>query len=221
VFLRKEVKAIFMKSAATFVFFLFLNAVLFPLKAQDNGGMQTLAGNINHSGGYGALIFKSSSFKDKSMIFMGGRGVWTINRVFGIGFEGDGIIPINTYEGIDPDGNYNAYLVGGYGGLVLEPIVWSNKLVHITFPVMGGAGWLGYVRDWESTNYHPSESDLYDEDIFWFIEPGASIEVNVTRFFRVDIGVTQRFTQDLQLVNTSSSAFDKTNFSFALKFGSF
>lgn len=192
-----------------------------PLLAQDNGRMQTLAGNIHHSGGYGALIFKSSNFKDKSMVFMGGRGMWTINRVFGIGFEADGIIPINTYEGIDPAGLNNAYLIGGYGGLVLEPIIWSNKLVHITFPVMAGAGWLGYVRDWETKNYHPENSDLYDQDIFWYFEPGVSIEVNVTRFFRADLGVTRRMTQNLELINTNPSAFNKTNISLALKFGSF
>jgi hypothetical protein len=206
----------------TMRFFILLGLCLVTfskLLAQDD--MQILAKDLRHSGGYFALMFKSSSFKDQSFVLMGGRGVWVINRAFGIGFEGNGIIPINSYEGIDPDGINKAILVGGYGGLVLEPILWSNKLVHITFPVSGGAGWLGYLPDWESTNYDPMQNNLYDDDIFWYIEPGASIELNVARFFRIGAGATRRFTQDLDLVNTNPSELDQFNFSLTLKFGSF
>ena len=183
--------------------------------------MQTLSGGLYHSGGYGALVFKYGDFKDQSLIMMGGRGTWVVNRAFGIGIEGNGIIPVHTYEGIDPAGLQPAYLVGGYGGLVLEPILWSNKLVHVTFPVSGGAGWLGYVRDWGSPDYDPVDSDLYDDDIFWYVEPNASIEMNITRFFRVAAGVTARFAEDVELVNTQSSDFNTFNFSLALKFGHF
>ena len=204
-------------------FFILLSFFLLPVlkvNAQDDE-MQTLTKNIHHSGGYSALLFKGSDFKDQPFILMGGRGVWVINRVFGIGFEGNGIVPTNSYDRIDPDGINKAILVGGYGGLVLEPILWSNKLVHITFPVSGGAGWLGYVHDWESSDYDPMKNNLYDDDIFWYIEPGASIELNVARFFRIAAGSTRRFTQDLQLVNTNPLELNKFNFSLTLKFGRF
>jgi hypothetical protein len=210
-----------MKTATPTLFFLLILIPFSFLKAQEDGEMHTLAGSICHSGGYGALLFKSTEFRDKSMVLVGGRGAWVINRVFGIGFEANGVLPINTYEGIDPDGYNNAFLVGGYGGLVLEPVLMSNKLIHVNFPVTAGAGWLGYVRDWEATNYHPGRNDLYDQDIFWYLEPGISIELNVTRFFRADIGVTKRFVQDLQLVDTGSSDLSKPSFSLALKFGRF
>ncbi len=191
------------------------------VEAQDNGGMQTLAGNIHHSGGYGALLFKSSSFMDKPLVLAGGRGMWTIDRIIGLGFEVNGVIPVNTYEGMDPYGNNKACLIGGYGGFVIEPVAWSNKLVHVTFPVAGGAGWLGYIRDWESPNYQPDMNDLYNQDIFWYFEPGVSLEINITRFFSADIGATRRFAQDLELTNTNPYALNKTNFSLALKFGRF
>jgi hypothetical protein len=205
------------KPATLLILVLFLS---YGLKAQD-GEMQTLTNGLRHSGGYGALLFKSSSFIDEPLILLGGRGVWVINRAFGIGFEGNGIVPVNTYEGMDPLGLSKAFLVGGYGGLLLEPVIFSNKLVHVTFPVSGGAGWLGYVRDWQEVNYDPSPGDLYDDDIFWYLEPGAAIEVNVARFFRVDLGFTKRFTQDIDLVNTGNGEFEKVNFLLALKFGRF
>ena len=210
-----------MKYSKLLIIFFILNLPIFQLKAQNEDEMQTLTGRINHSGGYGAVLFKSSNFMGKTMVLLGGRGVWTINRVFGIGFEGNGIVPINSYEGVDPDGLNTAFPVGGYGGLLLEPVVWSNKIVHITFPISSGAGWIGYVPDWENANYDPGRSDLYDQDVFWYFEPGASIEVNVTRFFRIDIGVTRRIVQNFELINSFAGDFNKNNFLLALKFGRF
>lgn len=210
-----------MKHFIAIAIFSFLCFPDIRLMAQDNGGMQTLTGSINHSGGYGALFFKATSFKNKSMILLGGRGAWTINRVFGIGFEANGIVPVNSYNGIDPDGLNYAFPVGGYGGLLLEPVIMSNKLVHVVFPVSAGAGWLGYVSDWQNNNYNPGNSQLFDQDIFWYVEPGVSVEVNITRFFRVDAGITRRFVQNLELIHTGTAEFDGNHFSLALKFGRF
>ena len=103
--------------------------------------------------------------------------------------------------------------------MFLEPIILSNKVVHITFPISGGGGWLGYIVDWEQTNYY--ENDLIDDDIFWYVEPGAAIELNVARNFRINMGASYRFTKDLDLLSTSSSAFDAWNYFVTLKFGSF
>ena len=130
------------------------------------------------------------------------------------------MIPTATYEQIDPDFPWISRSVGGYGGMFLEPIVLSNKLVHLTFPVAAGAGWLGYIVDWEQyPNYY--FHDLIDEDIFWYIEPGASAELNVAKNFRINLGATYRFTQDLELISTSSTAFDAWNYFLTLKFGRF
>jgi hypothetical protein len=189
---------------------------------RSDGEMQTLSGHLNHSGGYGALIFKSSDFKDSPLILGGARGSWVINRSFGIGFEGCGIIPTSTYEGIDPLGLKEAYLIGGYGGLSLEPVIWSNRVIHLVFPVQMGGGWLGYVEEWDyDPDYNYDEGELYDDDVFWFIEPGGSLELNVASFFRINVGITYRFTEDLDLIETSPNEFDNLNFSLALKFGCF
>lgn len=182
--------------------------------------MTTLAGNHDHSGGYGALFFKGTSFNDQALLIGGVRGAWVVNRSFGIGLDLNGIIPTAKYPGIDPVGMDQAILVGGYGGLLLEPVLWSNKIVHLTFPLSIGAGWLGYIEDWENEAYY-YDGDIYDDDVFWYFEPGINVEVNVARFFRVGVGVSKRFTQDLQLVNTSTKAFDEMNYGFVLKFGCF
>lgn len=189
---------------------------------QSNDEIQTLGGNgkNSHHGGFGAVTFKASEFNNKDIIMVGLRGGWIINRAMAIGFEGYGIIPTAEYENIDPSSPLTSRAVGGYGGMFIEPIVLSNKVVHVTFPVAIGGGWLGYIVDWEENNDYYS-NDLIDDDVFWYVEPGASLELNVARNFRIDLGASYRFTKDLDLINTSSSAFDAWNYFLTLKFGSF
>lgn len=186
----------------------------------NNDGIQTLAGKNSHHGGFGAVSFKASEFNNKDIIMAGFRGGWIINRSMAIGFEGYGIIPTAEYENIDPDISLASRSVGGYGGMFLEPIILSNKVVHVTFPVAAGGGWIGYIVDWEE-NHNFYSNDLIDEDVFWYVEPGAALELNVARNFRINMGASYRFTKDLDLVNTSSSAFDAWNYFLTLKFGSF
>jgi hypothetical protein len=179
--------------------------------------IQTLAGDRTHHGGFGAITFTATDFNDKDMILIGIRGGWIINRALAIGFEGHGLLPIAEYSSIDSATSTRA--VGGYGGMFIEPIVYSNKIVHVTFPISAGAGWVGYVVDWEDYNYY--ETDLVDDDVFWYIKPGASVELNVARNFRINLGASYRFTQDLQLLNTPSDGFTGWNYFLTLKFGSF
>jgi len=185
-----------------------------------NDQIQTLAGKNSHHGGFGAVSFRASEFNDKDIILVGFRGGWIINRALAIGFEGHGLIPTAEYENIDPDYPLRSRSVGGYGGLFLEPIILSNKVVHITFPVAGGAGWMGYIVDWEQ-NQSYYYNDLIDDDVFWYVEPGAALELNVARNFRINMGASYRFTKDLELISTPSSAFDAWNYFLTLKFGSF
>ena len=188
---------------------------------KNKNQIKTLTGKMNHSGGYGAVSFKSSSFNDKTLVLAGLRGAWIVNRTLAIGLDMYGIIPTTKYQGIDEnDLEHKVRLLGGYGGLMLEPIFFSNEVVHITFPVSAGAGWLGY-EDTADEVFWESADGLVDDDVFWYVEPGANLEVNIARNFRIDFGVSKRFTQDLQLMNTSSKEFDELNYYLTLKIGGF
>ncbi len=186
-------------------------------KSKDDD-IQTLAGRNHHSGGFGALSFKATNFNDKNIVMAGFRAGWIINRSIAIGLDGYGVIPTAEYGGIDL--LFNTRAVGGYGGLFLEPIILSNKIIHLTFPISGGAGWMGYLYDWEDIGYN-YDGELVDGDVFWYIEPGAALELNVARNFRINFGASYRFTQDLQLLNTPDTAFDDWNYFLTLKFGKF
>ena len=153
------------------------------------------------------------------MVLGGLRGGWIINRTLGIGIEGHGIIPTAKFDDIEAGQEVN--ILGGYGGMFLELIFFSNEVVHVTFPVSGGAGWLGYQRTNEDNTMPQPLDDEVDSDVFWYIEPGADLEFNISRNFRLAMGVSKRFTQDLELINTESSAFEQLNYFITLKIGGF
>ncbi len=181
--------------------------------------IRTLSGNMSHSGGFGAISFRSTSFRGETMVLAGLRGGWIINRTLGIGLEAHGIIPTAKYDDIDSE--VDVVALGGYGGMFLELIFFSNEVVHLTFPVSGGAGWMGYNVDFDEDNLPMPGEPLIDDDIFWYVEPGASVEVNLSRSFRLSMGVSKRFTQDLELINTREDAFGKMNYFVTLKVGGF
>lgn len=182
--------------------------------------IKTLTGSGHHSGAFGSVMFKASEFKDKTFAMMGLRGGWIINRSVAIGIEAQGIIPSAKFENINPDPDEKAILLGGYGGLFIEPVLFSNNVIHITFPIASGAGWLGYHEDWEDDRIRRN-NELIDDDVFWYVEPGVGIEINVTRHFRMNFGVTKRFTQDLELVDTKNKDFNNLNYFLTLKIGKF
>jgi len=185
-------------------------------KRYRKGDVKTLSGNNYHSGGFGAVSFKGTQYMSETLMMVGIRGGWIINRAIAMGFEGWGFIP--TVSLSDVYQFNDVVLLGGYGGFFIEPIFFSNELVHVTFPVSAGAGWMGYNEDlynYDSNNF------LVDDDVFWYIEPGVALEFNVSRSFRMDFGASYRFTQDLELINTPSDAFDDWSYFLTLKFGGF
>ncbi len=187
-------------------------------RRRNRSEIKTLAGRNHHHGGFGALSFRGSDFRGETIVMAGFRGGWIINRAVAIGFEGHGIIPTAKYSDVTP--LQDVFIIGGYGGMFIEPIILSNQVVHITFPIAGGAGWLGYLEDYEN-NTVDSSSDVVADDVFWYIEPGVALEVNVSRRFRIGVGMTRRFVENLELLATSTSDFENTNYFFTMKFGRF
>lgn len=194
-----------------------------PEYRDKRNDIKTLSGSMSHSGGFIGVSFRASEFKDETAVMAGFRTGWVVNRTLGIGIEGHGIIPTVKLDNVDP--NRDVILLGGYGGMFMEFVAFSNQVVHITFPIAGGAGWLGYHEDWEDESLNDprvsTQEALSDQDVFWYVEPGASLEMNISRSFRMSFGLSKRITQDLDLLNTNSSDFENLNFFVTLKLGKF
>ena len=182
-------------------------------------------------GGYGAVLLNYSKIDGKDAFLAGMRGMWIINHGIGIGIGGYGFASDLKYEnppGSSPE-DYN--LAGGYGGLVIEPIIAAKHPVHVSFPVLIGAGGVAYIRNyWKTYPHHPDEYTYYTEDAsaYFVLEPGVELEFNMVKFFRIGLGAYYRYTSDINLsawngIDYTDVSPDLKEFSFglSLKFGKF
>lgn len=213
------------KAIKLFPALLLLGALMIPaaLTAQHNyhNNQRTLFGNkrcVSH-GGYGALTVHYTTFQDdQNGILVGGRGAWVMNHGFALGLAGYGLV--NSIEYSDKVPGRDAKMELGYGGLLLEPIILSRLPIHISIPTVLGVGWAGY-RDPDRQLGDIFEDDLFDDDVFFVIEPGINLELNIIRSFRLGLNVQYRFTEDLDLTNTASNNLDGWSTGVILKFGRF
>jgi hypothetical protein len=185
-----------------------------------NNEFKTLLGHDKHSGFYGAFSIGYSEIEEKQAIIFGGRFEWIAGHSIGIGFGGSGFINENHYE---TTLGTNVFLTGGYGGIYIEPILMPNYPVHISFPILLGGGGISYVtEDWDNHNNNMIE----DSEAFLIAEPGAEIELNLTRNFRLALGTTYRFTTPFDVGTTppavaNSNALEGFTFLMTFKFGRF
>ena len=191
--------------------------------------VQTL---MSGSGGYGALSVGYTEVNDQPSLLMGARAEWVLGHGFGIGIAG-----VAFASDHEVDGEYSYGLAGGYGGLVLEPIILGWFPVHIALPVLIGAGGI--------SNYSVNTDYWYNEDYepefrtyagFFVAEFGAELEFNLVRAVRLSIFGNYRWTPDLNMrgyygitepypedsnYRVSSHALNSWSAGVRFKFGSF
>ena len=176
-------------------------------------------GHIDH-GGWGALTFGYTQIKGNDTYLLGARGGWLIDHHFTIGLAGHGFISDKEYLDVIPDEAVN--LAGGYGGLFLEAIIAPNYPVHVTIPVIIGAGGVAYTyNQWWNDDYHDYDNYSIDSDAFFVFEPGLEVELNLISFMRISFGGSYRYTSMVSMINSSGSMLRGFNGYFALKFGTF
>ena len=174
---------------------------------------------IDH-GGYGAFGVGYTTIASKDAILLNFKGAWVINHNIALGFAGSSFFNNLDKTSTSPD----EYLGGGYGGFYFEPIILSKSPVHLTFPVLIGGGAVSTIPknywDWDN-NIYP-----YEYDIFFMVEPGVELELNMVKFFRIALGASYRFTNGVVLNYTAGNevpkdALDAFNFYINFKFGKF
>jgi len=185
---------------------------------------------ITH-GGYGAVLFNYSKIDGKDAFLAGMRGMWIMNHGIAIGVGGYGFVNDLKYENPAGTSPEDYFLAGGYGGLVIEPIVGAKHPVHVSFPVLIGAGGVAYIRDyWNTYPQYPDEYNYYTEDAaaYFVLEPGVELEFNMVKFFRIGLGAYYRYTSNITLNAWDGAEYtdispDLKGFSFglSLKFGKF
>lgn len=178
------------------------------------------AGKKIEHGGYGAFGFGYSTINDQSALLFNLKGAWVINHRMALGLAGTGFI--NNLEKTVETNDY--YLVGGYGGFYFEPIIAHNKPVHVSFPILIGAGGISTIS---SSGWSGDYYKNYDYDVFFVFEPGVELEVNVVNFMRTALGGSYRLTNGVILnypksdLEIAQNALDGFNVYLNFKFGKF
>ena len=204
------------------------------LFAQENQNeyktiFQEEQGNKISHGGYGSFNIGYTKIDGKDALQFGGRAAWIVNHHLALGIAGKSFF--NNLNKTSAAGDY--YLAGGYGGFFIEPIIAPSSPVHVSFPIFFGMGGVAASQGnlWEEQYW--DESYYYDSDMFLVLEPGAEIEFNIVKFFRISLGASYRLTNgillqykyydnnNLMIIDVPNKALDAFNFNINFKFGWF
>ncbi len=191
----------------------------------DNEGEQTLLdGNEGITvTGYGAPeIMFSRVFNSEFGILMGGRGGVILNHKFIIGGGGYGLVTNHTVSyDIGNIGMVDTRLMFGYGGLHLGYIFSSNSVFHLTLGALIAGGGAGTYRHYNYDNNHDWSNGMIENTGVFVFQPSIGGELNVAKFFRLELTAGYRLVSGGSLTKVSNSDLSCFYLGLALKFGKF
>lgn len=185
--------------------------------------MTTIFSKNKSNGGYGALSFSWTEIEQKNAFLVGARGSWVIDHSFAIGLGGCGFInDLDHHDWLDNgwEDEFSNSLAGGYGGIYFEPIIAPRLPVHVSFPILVGAGGIARVANDDYWDHHWLYDDNH-EDAFFIVEPAVELEFNMTRFMRMAGTFSYRFTSNIKMENTDPELLEGFSAGLIFKFGKF
>jgi len=167
-----------------------LSLVLFSAPAEARE--RTLLGSTHYSsGGFGGVQVLSTQFNGEDAVLVGGSGAWVINEKFYIGGGGYGVG--THHDGPMIEGYEDTpRLEMGYGGAMVGLILRNDDMIHLAGDVMIGGG---SVMNMVETGYNDSWTE-HEAEAFWFIQPMAHLEMNVTHWMRASFSYGYRSARD-------------------------
>lgn len=193
-----------------------LNALTACLAIPAAGQEQTLVGSGRAShGGYGAPVVKFTEVAGESAVLVGGRGGWIINHMFVLGGGGYGL---STHVDARTPGPFGErYLDFGYGGVILEYVIKSDRVVHGSLEVLVGGGAINHRRDWDDSDWRGAPR----ADAVTVLEPGGTVDVNITTWFRASAGLTYRIVTGARRVMATDGDLSAVSATLVFRFGKF
>ncbi len=175
--------------------------------------------NVVH-GVYLGLTMHYGKMNNKDTYFPSFKVAYVANRKVEVGFVGTFFYSQQNYY--NTTNQINEDIVGGYGGLHIEPILFSKSIVNISFPVLIGGGGLAVIdSNFDHENEEFDENDFDEADAFAIIEPGINLLFNVSRFLQFEAGVKYRFSSDLDLQPTNLKRINGFSAGIGIKVGVF
>lgn len=213
-----------MKRIYYFLALLLLSAGIVSAQDDENGyrnddEFKTIFGGRS-VGGYGGFGLGYSVIDSRHALTFDARGGIILGHGLSLGIGGTGFI--NEYQ-YNQEISKEVSLVGGYGGIYIEPILFPKLPVHLSFPVlvgMGGAAYTTFVQD-DNGNFTDENNVEETSSVFLVIEPSVELEFNLTSFFRLAAFMSYRFTSELDMPSVPADALQSYTAGVRFKFGKF
>lgn len=175
--------------------------------AQDH----TLAGDNGRLGGFGGPTLTFTRIASSDAVFAGARGGFIINGTvaMGVSLAGWHDDLVRGSDGLQHQVSL------GYGGFDLEYIDHTHSVAHFTVHLTIGGG--SATQD-EDHSFFDGDSR---EKTFFLAEPGVGVEVNVLKFFRVNLGATYRYVHAVNLPAFNDDDFRGLSGRLTFKLGRF
>lgn len=169
-------------------------------------------------GGYGMATTKFNSIDGEFGVIVGAHGGVLLNKKLMLGVGGYSLVNNIGMPAINT-GAEKQYLSLWYTGLVAEYVHNSDKLVHWTAGALIGGGGVGRRYKWH--NDFDDDNHISDASGFFVAEPFANIELNLTKFLRLDVGASYRFVQGSKTTGITDSKLSAPSIQVGIKAGKF
>lgn len=186
---------------------------------------RTVFGGSRSFGGFLGFSAKAGDINGQASLMAGMELAAVFSSSFNVGFVGYGLTTNVDADTYDDEGKlYEIHF--GYGGLLLEPVIASRSMVHVTFPLVLGVGGAGthkrFNRPLKSEDFEDFEKKYDAEtDVVLVVEPGLSIEINLLRNVRLDMGASYRYVYDSNIPEIEDKELSGISGNVSLKFGWF
>lgn len=176
------------------------------------------------TGGFIGVTAKGGEINDQEDLWLGGEIATVFGNNLTVGLAGYGLVNSVQSFNLDFDGKILHYQAG-YGGLYIEPAIFENSVINMSFPTVLGAGGIGEttiggVID-ELDGFDLEDDDLYYSDVFWVAEPSVALNLNISRWMKLSAGVSYRYVHELDLYDTPDDLLNGVNGNVSLKIGWF
>ena len=201
--------------------------------AQENKDVDDFNTIFQNFGGkigvYGGPLIEYSRFIGQNTFFVGGKGGLLINRKWGIGLLGKGIVTSHIVEKTYKDKKEKMKISSGFGGIFVEHMWSVEKTIHFNFFtnfLMGRSR--AYLKK-ELDAYEKStrkistqKSDHIASATLLGIEPGIGMELNITHFLIINLYFSYRYIEQSQpILDFKNKDFSDFTTGLNLKFGYF
>lgn len=137
---------------------------------------------------YGKINNEDAHFNKLKIAYVANRK-FEVGAVFGAFYSKQ---PADSNVYIDDE----VVIAGIYGGLHLEPILFSNRFINVSFPILIGEGIVTLLDEKVDGDYVIEEEEFDEDDFsaFFMFEPGINILYNISRYVQIETGIRYRFT---------------------------